>query len=99
MPDANLVAIFRKQFENFSDNELLHEMAQWVPHSERHLAAKQALREREIDIEKAQTQRALVLAEEAGKIGLKTLGWTKIGAIAAIVAAVAAIISIAVAFR
>ena len=99
MPDANLVAIFRKQFENLSDNDLLHEMAQWVSHSERHLAAKQLLREREIDIENAQTHRALVLAEEAGKFGRKTLGWTKIGAIAAIVAAVAAIISFYVAFR
>jgi ferric-dicitrate binding protein FerR (iron transport regulator) len=99
MPDANLVTIFRKQFESLSDNELLHEMAQWVPHSERHLAAKQVLREREIDIEKAQTQRSLFLAEEAGRLGRKTLGWTKIGAIAAIIAAVAATISIAITFH
>jgi hypothetical protein len=47
MANAQLIDMYRKQYINCSDEELIREMHQWVQHSEQHIAAKQELHSRE----------------------------------------------------
>lgn len=68
MPDAARVEMFRKQFENYSNEQLIHEMAQWTPFAEQHVAAKQLM-----------YQRDSTRHVESQSLNRKILRWARIG--------------------